>query len=602
MHGQPYYLSHPFPHPLRLWWGSTKRGSPGHPRNLFGSTDHRPSREDMFRGGGANGWIGSDGLVRDRGALHRLMARLTRRIRLEGSKTCENRRIPSGYTYLLQFIAHDLADTVVSFNIDGNVLTPSARNARSTPLLLDTLYGSGPDECPQAYELTSDVVNDLGRVPRMRLRLGLSGRGPRPQGSQYCPFRDIARGSPNSADSGITGRGWLTDPLMADPRNDAHSIISQLTVLFNILHNHVVHLLTDATSKLASPAHNEFDSLLARRELAYRRFRCARLVLALIYRNIIEKDVLCRILDDRIYKHYVRIGHEPLDKGNSVPVEFTFGAFRFAHSIVRDEYLINDPSVGAQKTSDALLRTCQRSPGNSDLLPLTSSWLIDWARFFGPAGSSTVNFSILIGPHYPAVLRSGTGEFAKFYDAEASQDPAALQQKTDVDAPGLAHRDLLSACYAGTLSVPALCQMLRAKGFNMVDEFSEWRKRLEVWLLKDEANFPVGSEHTRRISDDPPLPLFVMLEAEYSNGGQHLGPVGSIIVAETILGAMHRYPVGVEAPGSTLLERIKTCQQLFLIESAGDALLSSAFSELGTIATMPDLLCYMSRRQLFVSS
>ena len=42
-----------------------------------------------------------------------------------------------------------------------------------------------------------------------------------------------------------------------------------------------------------------------RRELAYREFHCARLVLTLIYRNIIEKDVLRQILDGASIDRYM---------------------------------------------------------------------------------------------------------------------------------------------------------------------------------------------------------------------------------------------------------------------------------------------------------
>ena len=129
-----------------------------------------PPVRDRFRAGGANGHIGGNGRVR-RTALHQLMAKLTQRIRRSGAATGDNSGVPSGYTYLLQFIAHDMVDSVLTFNIHDPDITPGARNARSEPLRLETLYGAGPDECPQAYEYTSQQVT-RGLIPRIRLRLG----------------------------------------------------------------------------------------------------------------------------------------------------------------------------------------------------------------------------------------------------------------------------------------------------------------------------------------------------------------------------------------------------------------------------------------------
>src|SRR5262245_35915394 len=109
MHG------HPFSGPLQLWWG--KSNATERPRNLFDLPgDERPPASDRFRAGGANGHIDGNGRVR-RTALHQLMAKLTQRIRRSGAAADDNGALPSGYTYLLQFIAHDMVDSVVSFNL-----------------------------------------------------------------------------------------------------------------------------------------------------------------------------------------------------------------------------------------------------------------------------------------------------------------------------------------------------------------------------------------------------------------------------------------------------------------------------------------------------
>jgi len=524
----------------------------------------------MFRAGGSNGWISSGGVIADsnRDGLHRLVSELTRRIHEDPGPFVPNTGIPSGYTYLLQFIAHDMVDSVASFGIDGGQLCSRPSNARSVPLMLDTLYGSGPDQSPQAYAYRAQQ-QELGRAPRTHLRLG-PGAGPAPPGNRYCPFHDIARSKPPDP---LHEGSLFTEAMLADPRNDAHALLSQLTVLFQRLHNHILSLVEKGTSSISSTP----------RELAYRRFRCARLVVTMIYRNVIEKDVLCRILDDRIYRHYVTNGNVPCDSAESIPLEFSFGAFRFGHSMVRENYNVNSRHE-SQPVSGALLRSSQQQPA---LLPDMARWFIDWDRFFPEGATATAdrpfvpNFSTMIGPRYLGALHTGQ------------------VRSPGLDDKGLAWRDLLSACYAGVLSVAALCSALRAMGFDMVKDFAWWREQLETWLPLPRANlFSASDDDTKRIVEDPPLPFFVLFEAERCGGGKHLGPVGSIIVAETVLGAIKRHPLGLEQY-ATLQERISRCGESFFDESSARTPVSMALSQISEIETMPQLLEYMGRQGCF---
>lgn len=140
----------------------------------------------------------------------------------------ENPSIPSGYTYLLQFIAHDMADTVRSAAIADDGFSPDFRNVRQRPLMLDTLYGNGPDENTHAY----GAHGHKPHLPRSTLRTGDLRRWnpigsppegvppPPPEPRRYCPFRDIARFAGKDQQA---GRSSLTEVLVADPRNDAHA-------------------------------------------------------------------------------------------------------------------------------------------------------------------------------------------------------------------------------------------------------------------------------------------------------------------------------------------------------------------------------------------
>src|SRR5262245_58553215 len=94
-----------------------------------------PNPDEVFTGGGISGNPGrpplidpSTGEVND--DFHRLMARLAARIGRreedtfwanglqDGLERWENPTIPSGYTYLLQLVAHDLVDSVATIAVE----------------------------------------------------------------------------------------------------------------------------------------------------------------------------------------------------------------------------------------------------------------------------------------------------------------------------------------------------------------------------------------------------------------------------------------------------------------------------------------------------
>lgn len=89
------------------------------------------------------------------------MARLAKRMDFEfdwpggaaeqGLDAWENPEIPSGYTYLLQLVAHDTVSTSLSIAVLEGTST-GVRNARSGALRLDTIYDGGPAVCPIAFQ------------------------------------------------------------------------------------------------------------------------------------------------------------------------------------------------------------------------------------------------------------------------------------------------------------------------------------------------------------------------------------------------------------------------------------------------------------------
>jgi hypothetical protein len=219
-------------------------------------------------------------------------------------------------------------------------------------------------------------------------------------------------------------------------------------------------------------------------------------------------------------------------------------------------------------------------------LPVPERWFVDWARFFDtdtPADPSfRRNYSMRIGPHYGAPLR----------------DPTAFPPKTPIDREGLANRDLLSACYAGLLSVPTLsAKMQSIFGAKVVGSYDQWRAPLRRWLTDNgKSGVPYETGDVDRLVDDPPLPFFVLLEAEQAAHGATLGPIGSIIVAETVYGALRTNVHGFEDAGPTLRDRIAACASAVFLDRAQQA--ATAVAPIAEIDSMPALLDHLARAGL----
>src|ERR1700709_2686972 len=145
--------------------GRDRATAPGF-RHFLGTP--RPSQR--FKVDGIDPLCAPAHLPRVRALMNRLWRRVDAEIQWPSHgdaslERWENPRIPSGYTYLLQFVAHDLVHSAIPLSVAG-MLGAGTANARRTPLQLETLFGSGPVGSPFVYAL--DAPNDDRRT---KLRL-----------------------------------------------------------------------------------------------------------------------------------------------------------------------------------------------------------------------------------------------------------------------------------------------------------------------------------------------------------------------------------------------------------------------------------------------
>jgi hypothetical protein len=477
----------------------------------------------------------------------------------------ENPKIPAGYTYLMQLLSHDLVFSVTSLSLTGDGRS-ALTNGRSSQLRLQTIYGDGPIATPMIYRRRA--ASDRAADPAVfALRLGTM-RDPETR-EPACPMRDIARVNIGShPDFPSTA---LPDALIADERNDDHVIISQLTTLFHLLHNGILELLARGDTT----AHAQDDE-----EAAFDRYVVARTACTLMYRRVLRNDLLPRLLHPTVYAAYAQGRAAYLGPGvGRVPLELTHGALRAGHSMVRDIYLPNR-RFGSIGINELLHLSSARTPQE---MPLTIEWAVQWSQFF-EINENKPLASMRIGPRYSQMLRD--------------RNIFRSQDRTGKD--GLAYRDLLSSCLSGLWSVPALIARLRevlgplAALFDSSPLYDDDARAaaLTAWLERynsSTAENRLSDADIRDIAHEPPLPFFLMYEALYHSQSQglHLGPLGSVIVADSLFGIFAQDPI---VPGEFTVSIQEALAPLAPIYMGRDAL-----ADLPAVNSMSDLVRLVAR-------
>ena len=456
----------------------------------------------------------------------------------------ENPAIPAGYTYLGQFIDHDITfDPASSLQ---KINDPDATEDFRTPRLdLDSLYGRGPDDQPYLYQ------DDRG------IKL-LMGRKINFNPADDADLHDIDR---NVVRRGDLPRNVEGRALSGDPRNDENNIICQIQALFINFHNKVVDTL-DA----ARPLLSDQDLFLE-----------AQRIVRWTYQYIVMNDYLPKIVGnetwDRVYVgHGSKVHPKPIlefYKPHEIaymPVEFSVAAFRFGHSQVRPSYALraDEANVGGDKNEPfANDDRYHRVPIFSDVSfnpnlpeakkrrmsldgfgPLFPFWEIDWRLFFsdGPMPTFVGEKGVFgVQQDDEMLTQPGYRIDTKLVDPLAMLPPNVAKSGNMPDhIPSLAFRNLLRG---SSFELPSGQDVARALDLEPLPEEELW------------AGFPTNAfgDPNKSFQDSKknpfafraPLWFYILREAEMQKrpdiaddalGGHHLGPVGGRIVAEVLVG------------------------------------------------------------------
>jgi hypothetical protein len=397
----------------------------------------------------------------------------------------EESGIPALYTYLGQFIDHDLTfDPASSLQKQND---PDALVDYRTPAFdLDCIYGRGPADQPYLYD--GDQLFLLGDPLR---------------GGSDPDARDLPRNNANPRRA-----------LIGDPRNDENSIVSQLQGLFLRFHNRMV-------------AENPGRTFAEIQQLV--RFHYQYVILNDFLPRIVHSSVLDGLKSggryDRDKLEFFRWKNDPF-----MPVEFSVAAYRFGHSMVRPGYRLNNEvllPIVAPEGRDSLTGFGAMSEGHG----------IDWGRFIDVDvrkydGSDDDNKRRL--------------QFGYRIDTSLVDPLAALPPSIVPIGPGsLAERNLIRGWRLGLPSGQSVAEAmgivpLRDEEILIGQAVDEPEKPLGDMTNQPKVfakNCPLWTyilAEAMQHKEDVEIPV----EEEVLVKTPRLGPVGGRIVAEVFLGLM----------------------------------------------------------------
>jgi hypothetical protein len=397
--------------------------------------------------------------------------------------------IPAGFTYLGQFVDHDLTFDKTKVMLGENVTAAQLVQARSPSLDLDSLYGAGPADPASAKFYAADGLH---------LRMGSTRPFDGIEGKQGF---DLRRGA------GATAAA-KRKAIIPDPRNDENLAVAQTHLAFIRFHNRVVDTLPASVP-------------------AALRFATARELVTKHYQWMLRTDYLPRVCAPGVVNNVFTSGRKAFEVGAppmdvpTMPIEFSVAAFRLGHSMIRRAYNWNQRFDAGSGTLDLLFEFSGRSGtlGGGQRLP--SNWIADFRRLYDFNEAGRADLAV------PA---------AKFNRAMRIDTTLVGLLRTlpgfPADRANLAFRNLTRARMVRLATGQQMVTFLKGKGVTLT--------RLTRTQVRDGKNGATLESLTQAqraaLLTNTPLWFYILREAEF-NGGRLKG-VGARIVAETFHRAM----------------------------------------------------------------
>ena len=395
--------------------------------------------------------------------------------------------IPSAYTYFGQFIDHDISFTKTEGmppNLSDSCFL-DVLNLRPWPksVVLNRVMNR------RAALLDLDCVYGGDPSPPRYGRLFVVGK--------VSEFHHRPRGK--DEDNDLPRQGMSRTPqldraaLIGDPRNDQNLIVSQLHLAFLRAHNAIVrqgHTWEEARTLLRQHFH------------------------WIIIHDYLKKQIADpNIVDNVLASSNPR--YNPPAHEFFLPLEFSVAAFRFGHSMIRSVYYLNKNFLAGGIplemlfTLTALSDDVKPTPGMG-LPTLPENRIIEWRRFLSGGENSARRIDTRLSKPLFALL-------------DENEEPVDCER-------GLAILDLKRGYLLRMPTGQAVAQALNLPVLTP--------QQIEAVAEKDKNP---GQRQVLASGFSGGTPLWFYVLAEAADGGkQRLGPVGSRLVAEVLIGLVRR--------------------------------------------------------------
>ena len=393
-------------------------------------------------------------------------------------------KIPAGFTYLGQFVDHDLTFDKTNVMMGEDVSPAELLQARSPSLDLDSLYGAGPaDPASEKFYEADGIHLKMGKTLAAEGLPGMDGF-------------DLPRGA------GATAAA-KRKAIIPDPRNDENLAVAQTHLAMIRFHNRVVDTLPASVPPGL-------------------RFVKARAKVTRHYQWMLRTDYLPRICAAGVVNNVFNSGRKAFEVGvpttdvPTMPIEFSVAAFRLGHSMIRRAYDWNNIFDNGSGTLDFLFIFSAGSGtlGGGSRLP--SSWIADFRRLYDFNEAGRANLTVPEAKFNRAMRIDTT-----------LVNPLASLPGFPADDDNLAFRNLTRAHMVKLATGQQMATFLKNKGVNLT--------KLTAAQIRDGSNGATleGLTQVQRAAllGDTPLWFYILREAELNQG--KLKGVGARIVAET---------------------------------------------------------------------
>ena len=525
----------------------------------------------------------------DEATVNALKALAEAMVEATGDPADADSNIPPIMTYFGQFIDHDItANTDRDADLDGTdtttmtgtTIVPLDRakvvsnlmNLRNGSLRLDSLYGEGPSDTPFTIKMRN-ALRDPSDRSKMRLgeitppipgfadiplpvdkrsdlpRLGQVVDDPA-SGLSVADLEALPETTPDEVKfkEGFIKAGVVNRPMamIGDGRNDENLLVAQLHLAFLRLHNAIAEDLAGSIPD------------------AEMRFEEAKRRTTMIYQWIVVNVYLPKICMPSVVAG-VKTAGAPLykefrDRVASaaselpLPLEFSVAAFRFGHSMVRAEYDHNRnfgrPAQGGNKRA-SFLELFSFTGGDNlgqtaigatfDKLP--SNWPIEWDRFAldtpAEADHRARKIDTKLAPPLKDMFKESddAGELGRILKHLAERN-LRRSHRLNISSGQAAVAAINAFDQSASPSVEASVHQVAYVGNLAVKYEPPATTPVGIAVLPTEVliDGPTGMALADGgMVENTPLWFYILKEAEVTEGDT-LGPLGSRIVAETLIG------------------------------------------------------------------